>query len=624
MAANADDTIPAWKTARKKRCFHQFIKLKCVKSGHENMDINAIDFDVTKLDMVKMKAHILDCVAALGVVQQEFIDQKLPMELIQPLSVQAQAVSNDVFTNVAMSLMLTTLTSEGAEIPEHSKSIQVLMRAFPDESKLTDGRGWLPLHWAAATDRTTEADMKVLYASDPMALQRRHQEGADVANMGFTPAHLLCTREVTNRSLSLVQHFSICNQQAFTMSASYADRGDPSLYSYSALHAACGSGQPTEELLKHLIQLDSSQVKKIRNVNGCTPLGFLCQNIRCSDGLVNCLLEVDSSAEVVGNGIAGCLESTDYDCVLERVKILLKANPEAAKYRNASPANLLHIAACNKTLPFQLCIDIMRRIHAIHEDAVREVFSKGWLPVHDAARSSTMEVMEFLLGLYPESASVVTTTEVSDNLLRLAVIDEEDTTAVMEAKVRFLCSRYPAMILQRDDQGGTPLHAAIYFKNIPAVQILCGIGGQEQVSAPFTHPTEANDGYNGWLPLHFLIDRNAKSLRGSLLSKEADCFRLLLRLHPEAAGIEGGVGVGYKKTPYQLAVDKNLPLYYLRLLLRAAPNLNPAELHRLNYAERRMAMFLAFRARTFATEPPFLARLRFAKMDLVKHVISFL
>ena len=90
----------------------------------------------------------------------------------------------------------------------------------------------------------------------------------------------------------------------------------------------------------------------------------------------------------------------------------------------------------------------------------------------------------------------------------------------------------------------------------------------------------------------------------------------------EVGGVE--IVVVYRKTPYQMDVDKNLPPYYLRLLLRAAPDLNPAELHRLNYAERRMAMFLAFRARTYATEPPFLARLRFAKMDLVKHVISFL
>ena len=627
MAANANATIPAWETARKLRCFQQFIKLKCVKSGHENMDVDTVDFDVTKLDVVKMKAHILDCVAALGVVQQEFVHQKLPVVLNegeQPLSVQAQAVSNAVFTNVAMSLLLTTLTSEGAEEPEHSKSVKQLLRAFPDESKLTDGRGWLPLHWAAVTDSTTEANMKVLYTSDPMAMQQYHLEGNDIDDMGYTPAHLLCMREVTNRSYSLIQYFSVCNSEAFTMSASYPDhRVYPSLYIFSALHAACLDGQPTEELLKHLLQLDSFQIMTMCSENGLTPLGHICQNIRCSDGLVKCLLEVDSSAAMVWNGIAGCLRSTDYSCVLERVDMLLKANPEVAKYCDASAMNLLFFPVYNKKMPFQLCIDVMQRILLMHKNAVREGDEDGWLPVHYAAGNSTVEVMEFLLGLYPESASVVTTSGLR-NLLRVVIDDTESTTSVVEAKVRFLCSRYPAMMLQKDDEGDTPLHAAICGKNVPAMQILCEAGGQELVRLPSAHPTDTNCKWNGWLPLHYLISWNARSLRESMFSKEADCFRMLLRVYPEAAGMEGGVGARYKKTPYQLATNNNLPPYYLRLLLRAAPNLNPAELHRLNYAERRMAMFLAFKAVSRNIEPLLLARLRFAKKDLLKHVISFL
>jgi hypothetical protein len=101
-------------------------------------------------------------------------------------------------------------------------------------------------------------------------------------------------------------------------------------------------------------------------------------------------------------------------------------------------------------------------------------------------------------------------------------------------------------------------------------------------------------------------------------------FRWLLRLYPEAAGIEGGVGAAHKKTPYQLAVDDELPGYYIRLLLRAAPTLNPAELHRLNYAERRMAMFLAFKAMSGTLQAPLLARLRGVDKDLVQRVVSFL
>ena len=311
--------------------------------------------------------------------------------------------------------------------------------------------------------------------------------------------------------------------------------------------------------------------------------------------------------------------------------MLLKANPEAAKHRIMNGMNLLHSAARQGKLPSRLCIEIMQRIHAIHKDAVREVDEDGWLPVHTAARTSSMEVMEFLLGLYLESASVITNNN-SANLLHLAVCDKEGTTSVMEAKVRFLCSKYPAMILQRNGCGWTPLQLATGCKNIPAVQILCEAGGEELVRSPVAHPTDVNNYGNGRLPLHCLVYRNAEALRESLLSKEADCFRMLLRLYPEAAGIEGDVddddevehapvaGV----TPIQLAVDDDLPPYYHRLLLRAAPNLNSAELHRLNYAERRMATILAFRAVSSQPEPLLLARLRFAKMDLVKHVMSFL
>ena len=303
--------------------------------------------------------------------------------------------------------------------------------------------------------------------------------------------------------------------------------------------------------------------------------------------------------------------------------MLLKANPEAAKYHTMNGMNLLHFAARYADGSFQLRIDIMQRILAIHKDAAREKDSDGWLPAHFAARFSTVEVMEFLLGLYPESASIVTIAG-SNNLLHLAVGDTGSTTSVMEAKVRFLRSRYPEMILRGDCDGFTTLHTAISLKNLPAVLILCEAGGQELVRAPIAHPTDSDYIGNGWLPLHSLITWNAESLRGSLLSQPADCFRLLLRSYPEAAGIEGGGAATLKSTPYQLAVDKDLPPYYRRVLLRAAPDLDRAELHRLNYAERRMAMFLAFVAQSTNIDPLLLPRLRSENKDLVMHVISFL
>jgi hypothetical protein len=419
----------------------------------------------------------------------------------------------------------------------------------------------------------------------------------------------------------------------------------------SALHVACRYGTPTVELLQHLLQIDSSQANvKAYFIDDDDdehfPLGQLCRNLvqradelPNAEDLVSCLLEMDKSKEAVGDALFGCLEAyasakSDDEAVADKrngrlygmVEMLLKANKEAAQYRDSRKRNMLHLT-CERILPSMLCIDIMKLVLALHKDAVQERTTIGWLPVHFAAESCDLEVLEFLLGLNPESSSAVTSG--GRNLLAFAVCDADTSRAAR--KVQYLCSRYPAMVLQRSKNGDIPIHLAIFSANYMILPALCEAGGIEQFKTPIAHPTRALYYSNGYLPLHLFI-RNRFSVvdngdDGHMplpLSEESDMFRWLLCLYPEAACIEGGVGAGNKKTPYQMAVDKNLPDYYLRLLLRAAPTLNPAELHRLNYAERRMAMFLAFKATAATMKAPLLARLRGESKDLVQRVVSFL
>lgn len=44
-----------------------------------------------------------------------------------------------------------------------------LLRAFPNEQKSTDGRGWLPLHWAAVTGQVDINDVRSIARADPLA-----------------------------------------------------------------------------------------------------------------------------------------------------------------------------------------------------------------------------------------------------------------------------------------------------------------------------------------------------------------------------------------------------------------------------------------------------------------------
>ena len=75
-----------------------------------------------------------------------------------------------------------------------------------------------------------------------------------------------------------------------------------------------------------------------------------------------------------------------------------------------------------------------------------------------------------------------------------------------------------------------------------------------------------------------------------------------------------------------MAVSRKLDPYFLRLLLRADISINPQELFRLNYQERRMALFISSGAAVFgSTEKITIWRkLWLENKDMLREVVSFL
>jgi hypothetical protein len=78
-------------------------------------------------------------------------------------------------------------------------------------------------------------------------------------------------------------------------------------------------------------------------------------------------------------------------------------------------------------------------------------------------------------------------------------------------------------------------------------------------------------------------------------------------------------------------VSGDMPEFVRRILLRANPSAGPAELRELNYAERRMALFLIFSAiskdppgKSFATRLRSLAVKHGPEMYLIRMIVSFL
>ena len=616
-------TAPTLDDRRTKATFDLFMELGCLRDvGDGELQIN----DVGRLDEEKMMTIVLDGLAAVCEAQRVRVALKQPLELKQDgdaLTSEQQAARNKVFL-AALNAVAKGLTHDGA--PERGELVfpmQRLLCALPDSTKLTDGRGWLPMHWAVVVDEdkgsdVTEADVLRVYESDPMALRKHHNLVAATGSKtqetwGYTPAHMLCGLEMTEKNMSLVRQLSMSDARAFTMKrVDVATVED----SYSALHVACANPRRTEALLRLLVQLDPSQMKSFTRFR--SPLGLLCiHSDELDERQFGCLAEADSSVEVVCAAITSCFaRHSKLKNRVQTVAKLLETNPAAVPHKDKSGRSVAHFACYYSVAMAAVdCIEILKLVLARHKDALKEAADDGWLPAHVAAEWGTVEVLDFVLGEYPEVAAVVDS--VSQNLLHLVAQNGPDEHRA--AKVRLLCARYPAMMLQRSASGYTPLHRSCLERHDAMARLLCEAGGREAASTAVV--TDAEDDDNEKLALHLLILCRPETLKKQPLSVAADAFRLMLRLYPEAAGIEGGAE-DYKKTPYHLAVDNGLPTYYRRLLLRAVPHLDPAELRRLNWAERRTAMFVAFAA--VAETPSLLARLRAENKDLVKHVMSFL
>jgi hypothetical protein len=124
---------------------------------------------------------------------------------------------------------------------------------------------------------------------------------------GCTPAHILCMQQQPNTSL--VTHLCLLNPKAFAI----CDQSGR-----CALHLVAQYSESIE-LLQNILQMDCKMTKSFvdvkRNGMQITPLGLLCRRLYFAtidksatfDKMISCLLEADSSVEVIYDGIIECL-----------------------------------------------------------------------------------------------------------------------------------------------------------------------------------------------------------------------------------------------------------------------------------------------------------------------------
>jgi hypothetical protein len=152
--------------------------------------------------------------------------------------------------------------------------------------------------------------------------------------------------------------------------------------------------------------MDSKMTKKLvdtkTNNDKTAPLDILCRRPTFSayDKMLLCLVGVDSSAEVISNGIICCLEMHDRDNDLETLRQsreesslillrnLLHANPNVLEYNNG----VVFYTACSR-LRGMFGITVLSLFLTNNSDILKSIDFRGQLPIHHAASHSCLGVL---------------------------------------------------------------------------------------------------------------------------------------------------------------------------------------------------------------------------------------
>jgi ankyrin repeat protein len=563
---------------RLKASLQLFNKLECC-SSNLNGNFNNVDAALALVDRDKMRRHIINCLTALYLVETQIrgSDETVDDE-------NYELVKGKVF-NASISM----INDDKFDSDEAIVSTILSSFPFPDEGNVSNERSWLPQHFALALgvrDIVSEDDIRIMLSVDPLPthrLSKREGEAADV--------HTKCD-ESGRCALHLVAQYS-----------------------------------ESLELLEDVLQIDHKMTKMVFEFEDTgeetTPLGILCRrpHFPTFDAMVLTLIEVDSSVDVIYDGMINHIRSYD-DCLhqdtspgfrgaksLILLGTLLDANPAVAEYDDS---NIFYQACMN--LRGELGISILS-LFLTKSGTGFKVFINGSLPIHIAALHSCLEVVKFVHRAYPESISMLS--NLGRSLLHLAACNYISHAADMTGKVQYLCDQCPALIHLKDDQGMTALHFSTMGErlNFECVRILYDIDAT--VVKDKCTPSNITLSHSGQLPLHLLIERHSPIAE---VSDEGDCFRLLLHHYPAAAGIKDD----HSRSPYDMAVSNDLSAHFLRLLLSADPTIDPVRRHDLNFAARRQGIFLAFRALSSNVEPSIWSKMRLKGRDLLQHVISYL
>jgi ankyrin repeat protein len=545
---------------QRRRSFQLFRKMKFSNCA------STTSGDEGQLEIDKMILHVLDCLGALQCVMGQY-----------------DASRAKVFWGAVATIAEIGVDQAIGHVDRRHPGASHLLRAFPNDLKATDGRGWLPLHWAAVTDDVDIEDVRNIARADPLATVKGCNQP-----ISATPGHLIAA--VRHPRIEVVR----CLYNFYPRMAMAKDSdGDEPLH-YAARYSE------SIEMIQFLLQANPAATK-VRGEGNFVPLqNALFNESEHRVSIVKSLLDADPSAASILNADGDTVFhlAINQECRVDLLQHLLTAYPQGLAVQNDIGHLPLHAACLTKDLPRSL--ENVELLLQHYPQAAKVPCIYGHIPAHIAAESSTPQVLHAVLAVYPEGLHYACPEDNLNTPLMKAVISGN------EENVRFITQHYPHVTQVSNSIGLNPMHFAAENDNLSIMQMIFKV---------FPDSVRLPDAA-GRLPLHVFVQTHQEVFNES--GSESDCLRFLLKVYPDSVAAVDHAN----EAPLALATMENR--YLRRLLLRAQPEIFPDELKSLNYVNRRLGLFLAFAAINADGIPNIFSRLRATEAHLLRHTLSYL
>ena len=298
---------------------------------------------VTEEDFMFM--HILDCIGAVASLRE---NQKSSSSS----SSNGDALLGSkyrVFWQSVREIADQEIASEASidkNMPRN-EPLNAIMQSFPDDRKRSDGRMWLPLHFAVSLPHTSLADMRSIFNARPQAIKATADEA-----FKYNPCHLAAMTK--NPRLEVVNLLKIFYPR-FGSSLAFTAQ--------TPLHLAAAFSN-SAAMIRELVQVHPPALE-MRTAQGFTPLIFAFNN-----------------------------KSVEAPNILQAI---LDAAPQTARMtipnlHHMLPLHLFFLETyCNKVL------EMVTILLAAYKEAMNIPNDLGLRPVDYAAKFAPADVFKFIL-----------------------------------------------------------------------------------------------------------------------------------------------------------------------------------------------------------------------------------